>query len=156
MLGPLVNPANPRYQLLGVYNLSLLRLYTYVYQSSGINFGVVHSLDGCDEISLTSDFKLTTPTKEKLYSPEDLGLPRCQESDLYGGDTPAAAARIFDAVLSGTSTQPQRNCVLANAAFSIRVLHPEKSLDTCFAEADESLKSGRALSTFKKFVEFNS
>ncbi|MDR1746664.1 MAG: anthranilate phosphoribosyltransferase, partial [Tannerella sp.] len=59
ILGPLVNPAKPRYQLLGVYNLPLARLYTYAYQESGIRFGVVHSLDGYDEISLTGEFKVS-------------------------------------------------------------------------------------------------
>ena len=80
MLGPLVNPVMPTYQLLGVYNLPLLRLYNYTYQESGTQFAVVHSLDGYDEISLTSDFKVAMPDSEKLYSPEELGFARCREA----------------------------------------------------------------------------
>lgn len=156
MLGPLVNPAMPAYQLLGVYNLPLLRLYNYTYQESGTRFAVVHSLDGYDEISLTADFKVAMPEKEKIYSPELLGFKRCQEADLDGGSTPEEAARIFDAVLENKATEPQRNCVVINSAFAIQVICPEKSIETCIAEAKESLDSGRALATFKQYVSLNS
>lgn len=156
MLGPLVNPAMPAYQLLGVYNLPLLRLYNYTYQESGTRFAVVHSLDGYDEISLTADFKVAMPEKEKIYSPELLGFKRCQEVDLDGGSTPEEAARIFDAVLENKATEAQRNCVVINSAFAIQVICPEKSIETCIAEAKESLDSGRALATFKQYVSLNS
>ena len=156
MLGPLVNPAMPAYQLLGVYNLPLLRLYNYTYQESGTRFAVVHSLDGYDEISLTADFKVAMPEKEKIYSPELLGFKRCQEADLDGGSTPEEAARIFDAVLENKATEAQRNCVVINSAFAIQVICPEKSIETCIAEAKESLDSGRALATFKQYVYLNS
>ena len=156
MLGPLVNPAMPAYQLLGVYNLPLLRLYNYTYQESGTRFAVVHRLDGYDEISLTADFKVAMPEKEKIYSPELLGFKRCQEADLDGGSTPEEAARIFDAVLENKATEAQRNCVVINSAFAIQVICPEKSIETCIAEAKESLDSGRALATFKQYVSLNS
>ena len=155
MLGPLVNPAMPAYQLLGVYNLPLLRLYNYTYQESGTRFAVVHSLDGYDEISLTADFKVAMPEKEKIYSPELLGFKRCQEADLDGGSTPEEAARIFDAVLENKATEAQRNCVVINSAFAIQVICPEKSIETCIAEAKESLDSGRALATFKQYLSMN-
>ena len=156
MLGPLVNPAMPAYQLLGVYNLPLLRLYNYTYQESGTRFAVVPSLDGYDEVSLTADFKVAMPEKEKIYSPELLGFKRCQEADLDGGSTPEEAARIFDAVLENKATEAQRNCVVINSAFAIQVICPEKSIETCIAEAKESLDSGRALATFKQYVSLNS
>lgn len=155
MLGPLVNPVIPAYQLLGVYNLPLLRLYNYTYQESGTRFAVVHSLDGYDEISLTADFKVAMPEKEKLYTPESLGFQRCSEADLDGGETPEEAARIFDAVLSNTATEPQKNCVIVNAAFAIQVICPEKKIAECIAEAREALESGRAKDVFKKFVSLN-
>lgn len=155
ILGPLVNPARPRYQLLGVYSLPLARLYTYAYQASGTRFGVVHSLDGYDEISLTGEFKVILPDREKLCTPETLGFLRTTEAGLYGGDTPEDAARIFAAVLHNTSTDAQRNCVVANAAYAIQVICPEKKIEACIAEASESLASGQALTTFKKFLEVN-
>lgn len=155
MLGPLVNPVIPAYQLLGVYNLPLLRLYNYTYQESGTRFAVVHSLDGYDEISLTADFKVALPDKEKIYSPEMLGFSRCTEADLDGGNTPEEASRIFDAVLNHTATPAQENCVIANAAFAIQVICPEKKIEVCIAEARESLVGGKALDTFRKFLEIN-
>lgn len=155
MLGPLVNPVVPAYQLLGVYNLPLLRLYNYSYQESGTQFAVVHSLDGYDEISLTSEFKIAMPGKEKLYTPEMLGFTRCTEADLDGGTSVEEASRIFDAVLNRTATPAQTNCVLANAAFAIQVICPEKRIEECLEEAREALVSGRAQETFKKFVSLN-
>jgi anthranilate phosphoribosyltransferase len=155
VLGPLVNPAKPKFQLLGVYSLPMLRLYSYVYQESGIRFGVVHSLDGYDEISLTGEFKIALPEWEKIYSPEMLSMERCVASDLYGGETPEHAALIFKAVLERTASQAQMNSVIANAAFAIRILCPEKAISTCIEEATDSLISGKALGVLKKFVEVN-
>ena len=155
MLGPLVNPVMPAYQLLGVYNLPLLRLYSYTYQESGTRFAVVHSLDGYDEISLTSDFKVAMPEKEKLYTPEMLGFARCTEDDLDGGQTVEDAARIFNNVMTNTATPAQKNCVIANSAFAIQFICPEKKIETCIAEARESLESGSALATLKKFISLN-
>jgi anthranilate phosphoribosyltransferase len=155
LLGPLANPSRPAYQLLGVYNLPLFRLYSYTYQASGTRFGVVHSIDGYDEISLTSEFKVAMPEKEKVYTPEMIGLKRCRHEDLWGGDTPEAASKIFDSVLNNTATEAQRNCVLANSGFAIQVICPGKSIEECIAEARESLESGRALGALKKFVEVN-
>lgn len=155
MLGPLVNPVIPTYQLLGVFNLPLSRLYSYTYQENKTQFAVVHSLDGYDEISLTADFKVTTPEKEKIYTPESLGFNRCVESDLFGGETVAEAVKIFDSVLNNTATEAQKNCVIANSAFAIQVICPEKSIVDCIAEARESLEGGKALATFKKFIDIN-
>ena len=156
MLGPLVNPALPKYQLLGVYNLPLLRLYNYVFQESDTRFAVVHGLDGYDEISLTGEFKVATSTTETIYTPESIGFNRYCEQDLDGGKSSDEAARIFDRVLQGEATPAQTDCVIANAAFAIRVIEPEKSLADCIALARESMESGRALKTLKMFVELNS
>ena len=156
MLGPLVNPCRPAYQLLGVYNLPLLRLYNYTYQQSNAKFAVVHSLDGYDEISLTAPFKVATATTEKVYTPEMLGFKRIDQSELYGGETPEEAARLFDNVMRGTCTPAQRDCVLINAAFAIQVIEPDKSIETCLGIARESLESGKTMATFKKFVALNS
>ena len=156
LLGPLVNPARPAYQLLGVYNLPLLRLYSYTYQQSGIRFGVVHSMDGYDEISLTSEFKVSTADSEKVYSPEMLGLERCREEELYGGDSVEEASRIFDDVLNAEASRAKMNCVVANAAFAIRVINPQKSIGECLDEARRSLYGKKALKVFNKFLSLNS
>lgn len=156
MLGPLVNPVMPRYQLLGVYNLKLMRLYSYLAQREGISCTAVHSLDGYDEISLTSPFKVNSAEGENVYTPEQLGWKRASQSDLYGGDTIAEASAIFDNVLSGKSTQAQRDAVVANATFALLTLDPTLGLEECRRLAEDSLDSGRALSAFRRFVELNS
>ena len=155
MLGPLVNPVMPAYQLLGVYNLPLLRLYSYTYQESGTRFAVVHSLDGYDEISLTADFKVAMSQKEKLYTPEMLGFNRVTDADLDGGETVADAARIFDNVLNNQATEAQKNCVIANSAFAIQVICPEKHISDCVSEARHSLESGKAQEAFNTFRSIN-
>lgn len=156
MLGPLVNPTLPEYQLLGVYNLKLMRLYNYIAQNAGVNCTIVHSLDGYDEISLTSPFKVVSAKGEKVITPELLGFRRAAEKDLWGGETVDDAAKIFDAVLAGTATEAQENSVVANAAFAIRTLEPATDLPTAMAEARESIRSGNAARTFRKFVDINS
>lgn len=156
MLGPLVNPTMPRNQLLGVYNLKLLRLYNYIAEREGINCTVVHSLDGYDEISLTAPFKVAGRGEELIYTPAMLDMPTARQSDLFGGDTVASAAKIFDEVLSGTASAPRQNCVVANAAFALRTLDNSLSLPDAIARARDSIASGRALRAFRRFVELNS
>ncbi len=156
MLGPLVNPTLPRRQMLGVYNLKLARLYHYLYQQAGTEFTIVNSLDGYDEISLTSEFKVLSNSEQSMYTPEQLGFERAVESDLYGGQTVAEAAAIFDSVLSDTATRPQKNAVIANAAFAIRTIDRRLSMDDAIAQARESVESGRAQQAFRKFVKINS
>lgn len=156
MLGPLVNPTLPKNQLLGVYNLKLMRLYRYIAQNEGINCTIVHSLDGYDEISLTSPFKVVTPGYERVLESKDLGLTGGTQEDLYGGDTVEEAAAIFDDVLEGRASEPKKNCVIANAAFAIHTLEPEMPVAEAVKEARESLESGAALDSFRKFVELNS
>ena len=157
MLGPLVNPVFPKYQLLGVYNLPLLRLYSYTYQQSDTQFAVVHSLDGYDEISLTGDFKVTTNNYEKIFKPQGLGFEIAKPEEVRGGATEEEAKDIFDAVLENRALPAQKNIVLANAAFGIQVMEKgQKSIEECVEIARESIDSGKALATFKKFVEINS
>lgn len=156
LLGPLVNPCHPKNSLHGTANQSQLRLYTNIHQKLGDNYGVVTSYDGYDEISLTSGFKICTNYFEKVLTPVDLGLKYVKPEDIYGGETAAEAMNIFDAVLEGTSTEAQKNVVIANAACAIAVMDANLSMSDSIAMARESLESGSALRAFKKFVEINS
>jgi anthranilate phosphoribosyltransferase len=156
VLGPLVNPIQPRRNMLGVFNLKMARLYYYLYQQSEGDFAIVHSLDGYDEISLTSDFKVIDKNGERMYTPEDLGFERIGQAALDGGKTPEDAAVIFDNVLNNTATEAQKNTVIINSAFAIRTIRPELSLEECINQAKISIDSGSALSTLKKFVALNS
>ncbi len=156
MLGPLVNPMMPKYQMLGVYNLKLMRLYNYIAQNEGVNCTIVHSLDGYDEISLTSPFKVASPEGEKVFTPQQLGWNQASQDDLYGGDTLQEAAAIFDAVLDNRATAAQHDCVVANAVFAIRTLDPEIDFATARTMAEDSISSGKARACFNRFVELNS
>lgn len=157
LLGPLVNPSQPKCQLLGVANLDQMRLYNQVYQKLGIDYGIVNSIDGYDEISLTSDFKVTTNNYEKIFKPQDLGFEIAKPEEVRGGATEEEAKDIFDAVLENRALPAQKNIVLANAAFGIQVMEKgQKSIEECVEIARESIDSGKALATFKKFVEINS
>jgi anthranilate phosphoribosyltransferase len=155
MLGPLVNPMLPKYQLLGVYNLKMMRLYNYIAQREGINCTIVHSLDGYDEISLTSPFKVTGVSGDALYNPEDLGFATCAQSELSGGATVDEAAKIFDNVLLNRATEAQKNCVIANAAFAINTLEPQISISEAISQARASIESGAANDRFQRFCQLN-
>ena len=155
LLGPLVNPCCPAYQLLGVADLSQMRLYTNVFYKMGIDFAVVNSLDSYDEISLTDEFKVMTRRYERIYRPQALGFNAARPEELFGGSSKEDAARIFDNILNGSATQTQMQCVIVNAAFAIQIMEPQKEIEECIAIAEESLKSKRALQTLKKFIELN-
>ena len=155
LLGPLVNPCKPAYQLLGVADLSQMRLYTNVFYKLGIDFAVVNSLDNYDEISLTNEFKVMTRNYERIYRPQALGFSAVRPEELSGGACKEDAARIFDNVLNNRAEAAQTQCVIVNAAFAIQVMEPEKEIEECIAIARESLESGRALKTLKKFIEIS-
>lgn len=156
LLGPIVNPSLPQCQLLGTANLNQMRLYQQVYQKIGIDYGIVNSIDGYDEISLTGDFKVTTNHYERIFKPSDLGFDIAKPEELRGGATEEEAKEIFDAVLNNTALPAQKNIVMANAAFGIQVLERgQKTIEECIDIARESLDSGRAKDTFRKFVELN-
>lgn len=157
LLGPLVNPSQPQCQLLGVASLAQMRLYSQVYQKLGIDYGIVNSVDVYDEISLTGDFKVTTNQYERVFKPQDLGFPLATPEELCGGATEDEAAEIFDNVLANRALPGQKNVTLANAAFGIQVMEGgRKGIDECLEIARESIDSGKALATFRKFVELNS
>ena len=152
MLGPLVNPSSPQNQLLGTFNLEVARLYNYILQEENSNYGIVHALDGYDEISLTSGFKLFTKNGEELINPEDLGLKRIQQSAILGGNSVADAAKIFQSILAGKGTEAQNNVVLTNAAFALKIVDKTKSFESAFEEAKDSLFGLQAKHALEKLV----
>lgn len=155
MLGPMVNPSFPANQLVGVFSLELARLYGYLYQNTNKHFAIVHALDGYDEISLTSPFKMITDHEESLVNPADMDMPLLTQESLHGGESIEEAAKIFDQVLSNQCTPAQRSVVLANAGLAIAVVKQISILDG-MEVAKESLESGAALKSLKKFLEINS
>jgi anthranilate phosphoribosyltransferase len=149
MLGPLVNPARPENQLVGVFNLELARVYAYLYQKSNKKYTILNALDGYDEVSLTCDFKTFSSDGEKIHSIEALGFDQLNPAEITGGHTVSESAEIFKTVLNGEATSAQNNVVLCNAALAIKTIEADKSFADCFYEAEESLLSKKALNSFK-------
>lgn len=152
MLGPMVNPAKPKFQLVGVYNLEMARMYNYLLQQGNTQFTIVHSLDGYDEISLTADIKVINKSGEKIYSAEDLGKRSVSPDDIHGGNTVEDAARIFLTILKGKGSWAQNAVVLANAAMALHCTGQYKSYEVCYQLAVESLESGKAYQSLQKLI----
>jgi anthranilate phosphoribosyltransferase len=152
MLGPMVNPARPAYQLVGVYNLEMARIYNYLLQEGGGSFTIIHGLDGYDEISLTNDTKVITEKGEKVLSPETLGKRAVMASDIHGGSTVDEAAKIFLRVIKGEGSWAQNAVVLANAAMALHGTGTYKKYDDAYDAAVESLESGKAYTSFQKLI----
>ena len=152
MLGPLVNPASPETQLIGVYSLEMARIYNYVLQNSGRPFTIIHGLDGYDEISLTNDTKVITEQGEKIYSPRGLGKRLVIAEDLSGGATLEEAAGIFRNVISGNGTWAQNAVVLANAAMALMGTGEYAGYDDAYQHAVESLETGAAKQSLEKLL----
>lgn len=152
MLGPMANPAGPAYQLVGVYNLEMARIYNYLLQLSGKPFTIIHSLDGYDEISLTDDTKVITNEGERIMTPEQLGKRMVNAADIGGGNTVEEAAKIFATILKGEGTWAQNAVVLANAAMALHCTGKYKNHDEAYHTAVESLESGKANEALSKLV----
>ena len=154
MLGPMVNPAFPKNQLVGVFDLELLRLYGYLYQNTGKNFTILHALDGYDEISLTGSTKVISSSYDGFLTPEDFNVKQIREEEIFGGASIEASAGIFMDVISGKGTEAQNNVVCANAGMAIATVK-KVSPKTGFELAKESLISGSALKALQKLQQLS-
>ena len=148
MLGPLVNPAFPKNQLTGVFNLELARLYGYLFQKTDQNFTILYALDGYDEISLTGPARAIRKSGESTINPQDFGVEPLSEKQITGGDTVSSSAAIFMSVLDGKGTIAQNNVVSANAAMAIATATDCTPIEG-FEKAKISLMSGKAYQAFK-------
>lgn len=156
MLGPMANPADPSYQLVGVYSLEMARIYTYLLQLGGKPFTIIYSLDGYDEISLTNDTKVITNEGERIMTPEQLGKRMVSAQDINGGNSVEDAAKIFTTILKGEGTWAQNAVVLANAAMALHCTGKFRNYDECYYAAVESLESGKADQALGKLVQLQS
>lgn len=153
MLGPMVNPAFPKRQLVGVFSLELARQYGYLYQNTAKDFLILHSIDGFDEVSLTGPVKFFGNEGEKVIEPQDLGLPQVSYNDIKGGESVEESAKIFMTVLEGKGTQAQNSAVAANAGMALYVANRKPGFKAAVEKAKETLLSGKALNAFKKLME---
>lgn len=154
MLGPMVNPAFPKNQMVGVFNLELARMYGYLYQNTDKKFTVLHALDGYDEISLTGNTKTISNHSESMLKPEDFGVKAIKQSEITGGDSIEASAGIFLDVLEGRGTEAQNNVVCANAGVAIATVK-NLGVKEGFEQAKESLLNGRGSQALKKLQELS-
>lgn len=153
MLGPMVNPAFPSLQLVGVFSLELARQYGYLYQNTDKHFVIMHSVDGYDEISLTGPVKIFDNGGERILSPEDFNMAALTYEDILGGETIDESARIFKSVLDGDATPQQKSAVIANAAMGLYAANQKEGLLRAVDRAREALESGKAREAFKKLIE---
>ena len=152
MLGPMVNPAFPTTQLVGVYNLEMARIYNYLLQQAGGRFTIIYSLDGYDEISLTGDTKVITKAGEKIFTPEELGKRMVNATDIYGGNTVEEAAKLFAKILKGEGSWAQSAVVLANAAMALHASGSFAEYGQAYDAAVDSLESGKAYGALEKLI----
>lgn len=148
MLGPIVNPSFPKNQLIGVFNLELARLYSYLFQKTDKNFTILYALDGYDEISLTGNTKIFTNKSEEVLTPEDFGVPPISAEAISGGKDISSSVKIFMDVIKNEGTDAQNNVVCANAGMAIATVLGLSPIEG-FEKAKESLESGKALNTLK-------
>ena len=121
MLGPMVNPSMPKKQVVGVYNLELARIYNYLYQTTDINYNIIHSIDGYDEISLTKGTKVYSRESEFILDSEDFNLKDIDSKNIRGGKDIESSSKIFMDVLNGEASNDQENVVCANASLAIAI-----------------------------------
>jgi anthranilate phosphoribosyltransferase len=145
----MVNPAFPKHQLVGVYNLEMARIYNYLLQQTDSNFTIIHGLDGYDEISLTGDTKVITNDGEKILGAAELGKRTVTAADIYGGNTVEEAAKKFISILKGEGTWAQNAVVLANSAMALKCTGRYETYDECYQLAVTSLESGKALEALR-------
>ena len=154
MLGPMVNPSFPQNQLVGVFNLELARMYSYLYQNTTTNFTILHSLDGYDEISLTGNTKTITNSMEGMLKPEDFGVSILTQKEIQGGSTIEESAKLFMNIIQGKGTDAQNNVVCANAGLAIATVNSLSPIQG-FKIAKESLLSGKALLALNKLQKLS-
>ena len=152
LLGPLVNPANISFRYVGVYGLEVARLYNYILQQDKADYCLVHSIDGYDEVSLTSSFKHITKYSEQTIEPESLGFSTLKQQDLFGGKTIEDAAKIFVSVLKNECTQAQKNAVIINSALAMNAYNTSKSIAECVDICKETIESKKTYSLFKNII----
>ena len=148
LLGPMLNPARPPYQLVGVFSPVLLPKYAEALAVLGrAHAWAVHG-SGMDELSLTGPSMVHEVVnglvREQTIDPATLGLPSCSIEELRGGNCQQNAA-ILTAILDGTDGGPKRDLVLLNAAAGFVITGLSPNLSSGLVRAREQIESGRAL-----------
>jgi anthranilate phosphoribosyltransferase len=154
ILGPLSNPADAPYQLMGVYDKDLVEPIAKVLVNLGIKRAfVVHGLEGLDEVSLTAETLVAQVDGEdiKVYTvkPEDFGLKRVSIEDLKGGDI-IENKEIALNILTGRDYSPKTDFVALNSGFALKVAGVVSSIKEGIELAKESIYSKKAYEVLEK------
>jgi anthranilate phosphoribosyltransferase len=157
ILGPIVNPAGVRHQVVGVYSEVLLDPVVKVLRNLGHKSAmVVHGSDSMDEITVTGKTVVAElrdgMVKKYQFDPADIGIKKWNINDLKGGRTAKENARIFMSILKGEEKEAKRDIVLINAAAAIYVSETSPDIREALERAVESLDSGKALSKFEELA----
>ncbi len=159
ILGPLSNPADAKYQLMGVYDKNLVKPLTKVLMFLGVERAfVVHGLEGLDEVSITSETLVGELNQGDIsiytVKPEDFGLKRASISDIQGGDL-EENKKIALSILQGEDKSPKTDFVVLNAAFALKVSGIASSIEEGIEKARDSIYSGKAYSVLEKLRNFS-
>ncbi|MBI5207670.1 MAG: anthranilate phosphoribosyltransferase [Candidatus Firestonebacteria bacterium] len=157
ILGPLTNPAGAHAQVLGVFSESLTEKLAGVLSNLGVkNAFVVHSNDGLDEISISSDTKISEVKHGKVstyyINPEKFGINKSSLSSIQGGN-PQRNAEIIHNILNGEKS-PYRDIVILNSACVIAASGMSSNISGGIKLAEESIDSGKAKDKLEQLIKF--
>ena len=157
LLGPLLNPARPAHQLVGVFSPDVLPKYAAALLRLGRRRAWCVHGDGTDELTLTGSSHICALEDGALrnftLAPEELGLSRCAHDALRGGDR-IENARILTAILDGTERGPKRDMVLLNSGAALFIAGLTHDLPSGLAKAREAIDSGAALAKLRALQSF--
>ncbi len=160
ILGPLTNPAQPPFALIGAFDEPTARLMAEALAGLPIRRAfVVHGEPGWDEATPAGRFLLldVQPGKveESRRDPQDAGIPRCEPSELAGGDA-TRNAHALEAVLEGRDRGAHRDALVLGAGLVLELTGRSPDLAAGIATAGQVLDDGRAAQLLERLRAFGS
>ncbi len=158
ILGPLANPSNAEFNVIGVYEERLLDIVANVLKNLGVKHSlVVYGTDGLDEFSISAETAVCEIDNGEIrrytISPEDVGLERARKEEIVGGDC-NINAKITRGILSGEITGAKRDIVLLNSGAALYVCGKAGSIKEGIELARNAIDSGKALAQVDRLVKF--
>lgn len=159
ILGPLINPAHAKMQLIGVYDKKLVKPIAEVLKNLGITGGMtVHGTDGLDEATIAGGTMISEIKNSEIVSytinPEDFGLKRARLEDIQGGDA-KENAEIIKNIFTGRETGAKRDTATLNAALMLYITKNAASINEGVKLAKSSIDNGFALKTLEDFISLS-
>lgn len=154
-LGPLVNPAQPKFQLTGTYSLELARVYQHLLRNERTNYRVLYGMDGFDELSLTDDTRVLGAKSENVFNAATFNCSPILLPSIKGGRTVYDAACTLISILNGNGSEAQNSVVAANTAVALQLYHPTTQIKELYTEALQFIQTGKAkLSSFSSTTQY--